>query len=245
MTKENAAAHAFAKHIESLQLPPSLEEKFGRLVGATELEKGPASQTKLDVLPGSRNTVLRTKQVIIGCGGGFHQECTQPYSPVARWMSDVDVALNDEGQQFGNLDEASAIARVPRKGLVVWCGDHKQTPGGLRKSDEARAFRRKLMRRPIALRGDTKFIPPHMLGAIVHPYVQDVPGPQMEGLKQLLHESTRQPATGIIQWECCCFSRTVQRNYWRLLGCRHYSVLLRSDCGAVAGPGPRKVPVTS
>ena len=40
VTKENAAAHAFAKHIESLQLPPSLEEKFGRLVGATELEKG-------------------------------------------------------------------------------------------------------------------------------------------------------------------------------------------------------------
>ena len=193
VTKENAAAHAFAKHIESLQLPPSLEEKFGRLVGVTELEKGPASKTKLDVLPGFRNAVLRAKQVIIGCGGGFHQECTQPYSPVARWMSDVDVALNDEGQQYGNLDESSAIARVPRKGLVVWCGDHKQTPGGLRKSDEARAFRRKLMRRPIALRGDTKFIPPHMLGAIVHPYVQDVPGPQVAGLRQLLHESTRQP----------------------------------------------------
>ena len=193
VTKENAAAHAFAKHIESLQLPPSLEEKFGRLVGVTELEKGPASKTKLDVLPGFRNTVLRTKQVIIGCGGGFHQECTQPYSPVARWMSDVDVALNDEGQQYGNLDESSAIARVPRKGLVVWCGDHKQTPGGLRKSYEARAFRRKLMRRPIALRGDTKFIPPHMLGAIVHPYVQDVPGPQVAGLRQLLLDSTRQP----------------------------------------------------
>ena len=39
---------------------------------------------------------------------------------------------------------------------------------------EARAFRRKLMRRPIVLRGDTKFIPPPVLGAIVHPYVQDV-----------------------------------------------------------------------
>ena len=48
VTKESAAAHAFAKHIESLQLPPSLEEKFGRLVGVTELEKGPASKTKLD-----------------------------------------------------------------------------------------------------------------------------------------------------------------------------------------------------
>ena len=140
-------------------------------------------------------------------------------------MAEVDVALNDEGQQYGNLDEASAIARVPRKGIVIWCGDHKQTPGGLRKSDEARAFRRKLMRRPIALRGDTKFLPPHMLGAIVHPYVKDVPGPQVAGVSQLLQESTRQPlglSTGSVAvfqelcketigscWEagitpCCC-----------------------------------------
>ena len=49
------------------------------------------------------------------------------------------------------------------------------------------------MRRPIALRGDTKFISPHMLGAIVLPYVQDVLGPQVAGLRQLLQESTRQP----------------------------------------------------
>ena len=113
------------------QLPPSLEDKFGRLVGGvTELEKGPASKTRLDVPPGFCNDVLRGKQVIIiGCGGGFHQECSQPYSPVARWMREVE---------YGNLDESSAIARFPRKGLLVWCGDHKQTPGGLRKSDEAR-----------------------------------------------------------------------------------------------------------
>ena len=65
VTKENAAAHVFAKHIESLQLRPSLEEKFGRLVGAMELEKGSASQTKLDVLPGFCNTVLRTMNDII------------------------------------------------------------------------------------------------------------------------------------------------------------------------------------
>ena len=193
VTKENAAAHAFAKHIESLQLPLSLEEKFGRLVGATELKKGPASQTKLDIVPGYRNTVLRTKQVIIGCEGGFHQECTQPYSPVARWMADVDVALNDEDQQYGNLDEASAIARIPRKGIVIWCGDHKQTPGALRKSEKARVFRGKLMRRPIALRDDTTFLPPRVLGVIVHPYVKDVPGPQMAEMSQLLRESAKQP----------------------------------------------------
>ena len=106
----------------------------GRLVGYVELQKGPANKTDLDVLPAFRNDVLRCKQVLIGCGGGFHQECSQPYSPVAKWMDDVDAALNDEGQQYGNLDEASAVARVPRKCLVIWCGDHKQTPGGLRKT---------------------------------------------------------------------------------------------------------------
>ena len=38
VTKENAAAHAFTKHVESLQLPPSIQGKVSRLVGATELE---------------------------------------------------------------------------------------------------------------------------------------------------------------------------------------------------------------
>ena len=55
-------------------------------------------------------------------------------------MAEVDIALNDKGQQYGNLDEASAIARVLRKDMVIWCGDEKQTLGGLRKSEEARAF---------------------------------------------------------------------------------------------------------
>ena len=49
------------------------------------------------------------------------------------------------------------------------------------------------MHRPIALRGDTTFLPPHMLGTIVHLYVEDVPGPQMAGLSQLLQEYTKQP----------------------------------------------------
>ena len=94
-------------------------------MGYVELQKGPANKTDLDVPPAFRNDVLRCKQVLIGCGGGFHQECSQPYSPVAKWMEDVDAALNDEGQQYGNLDEASAVARVPRKCLVIWRGDHK------------------------------------------------------------------------------------------------------------------------
>ena len=177
VTKENVAAHAFVKHFLRLGLPESINCLVGRLVGYVEMKKGPANQTALDIPPAFRNDVLRSKRVLVGCGGGFHQECQQPYSPVASWMEDADVALNDEGQQYGNLDEASAIARVPRKCLVIWCGDHKQTPGGLRKTDEAKAFRRKLLRRPIALRGDTEHFQPNMLGKVVLRYLDGMDEP--------------------------------------------------------------------
>ena len=145
-------------------------------------------QTKLDVPPAFRNDVLRSKKVLIGCGGGYHQECSQPYSPGAKWIEEVDVALNDEGQQYGNLDEASAIARTPRKCIIIWCGDHNQTPGGLRKTDEAKAFRRKLLRRPIALRGDTEYIQPNLLGKVVLRYLVDVDDPVVKALRALLLE---------------------------------------------------------
>ena len=129
VTKENAAAHAFTKHFESLQLPPSIEGKVGRLVGATELEKGPASKTGLDVPPAFRNDVLRGKQVIIGCGGGFHQECSQPYSPVARWMADVDVALNDEGQNMGIWMSPQPLHEFPAEDLSFGVGIRSKHQG--------------------------------------------------------------------------------------------------------------------
>ena len=154
-----------------------------------ELQKGPASKTDLDIPPAFRNDVLRGKQVLIGCGGGFHQECSQPYSPVAKWMEDADVTLNDEGQQYGNLDEASAVARTPRKCLVIWCGDHKQTPGGRRKTDEAKAFRRKLLRRPIALRGNTEYLQPNMLGKVVLRHLEDVDDPIVNELREMVRET--------------------------------------------------------
>ena len=131
---------------------------MGRLVGYVELQKGPANKTDLDVPPAFRNDVLRSKKVLIGCGGGYHQECSQPYSPVAKWIEEVDVALNDEGQQYGNLDEASAIARTPRKCIIIWCGDHKQTTEKLRKTDEAKKVSHKmpfLALQPLKLGGGT------------------------------------------------------------------------------------------
>ena len=46
------------------------------------MKKGPANQTALDIPPAFRNDVLRNKQVLVGCGGGFHH---QPSSSPPRW----------------------------------------------------------------------------------------------------------------------------------------------------------------
>ena len=120
VTKENVAAHAFVKHFLRLGLPDSINCLVGRLVGYVEMKKGPANQTALDIPPAFRNDVLRSKRVLVGCGGGFHQECQQPYSPVASWMDDTDVALNDEGQQYGNLDEGNSEGTTQMPRYLVW-----------------------------------------------------------------------------------------------------------------------------
>jgi len=150
LTKENIAAHAVAEHLVSLNMPDHIQDKMGRLVGYYEQNRK-GSYTPLDILPSNRNQVIRQKSLLIGCGGGFQQECSQPFSPVADWMSSVDLFLEDEGQQYGNMEEAASVARTPATCLEVWFGDHRQTPGGLKKSKESKSFSKKLTKRPLAL----------------------------------------------------------------------------------------------
>ena len=156
LTKENIAAHAVAEHLVSLQMPDYIQDKMGRLVGYYEQSRK-GSYTPLDILPSNRNQVIRQKSLLIGCGGGFQQECSQQFSPVADWMSSVDLFLEDEGQQYGNMEEAASVARTPATCLEVWSGDHRQTPGGVKKSKESKSFRKKLTKRPLALRCQSQY----------------------------------------------------------------------------------------
>ena len=142
--------------------------------------------TKLDIPSAHRHEVIGSKQVIIGCGGGFRHECASKCSPVAQWMSEVDLTLHDESQQHGNLDETAAIARLPRNCLVMWLGDHRQTPGGLRKSTAARRFRRKLLKRPLALRGNSDKVQPNTLHQIVGRYLTGTPHSPAYPVAQLM-----------------------------------------------------------
>ena len=152
LTKENVAAQAFAEHIESLALPECINSKIGRLVGYMELKKNKTNKTSLDVTCENRHEVLKQKRLLIGCGGGFQQECSQSYSPVARWIKEVALTLTDESQQYGNIEETSVIARTPCTCLNIWAGDHRQTPGGLKNTVECRMFRQKLLQRPRCMR---------------------------------------------------------------------------------------------
>ena len=94
-----------------------------------ELKKNKTNKTSLDVTCENRHEVLRQKKLLIGCGGGFQQECSQSYSPVARWITEVALTLIDESQQYGNIEETSVIARTPRNWLNIWAGDHRRRSG--------------------------------------------------------------------------------------------------------------------
>ena len=76
----------------------------------------------------------------------------------------------DESQQYGNYHEIVALAAIRQPALIVFVGDHRQTPGGLSKGRAAAANRQKLLHRPLGLRalgrsGD--YLPPARLGNLV------------------------------------------------------------------------------
>ena len=155
----------------------------------------------LGILLADRNQHLRQESLIIGCGGGFQQECGQPYSPVVEWMGKVDLVLKDEGQQYGNMEEAASIARTPATCLEAWSGDHRQTPGGLKQNTESKAFRRKLINRPLALRGQAKYVQAHELGGIAQRYLDCPEGTLSCKLRRLLDYDTDPDPVVVQVWE--------------------------------------------
>ena len=164
-TKENVAAHAVAEHLVSLRLPDHIQEKMARLVGYYEQNRK-GSWTPLDILLSNRNQSLRQKSLIVGCGGGFQQECGQPFSPVAEWMSNV------------------------------------QTPGGLKKNKESKAFRKKLTHRPLALGCQTQYTQARDLGGIAQRYLDCPEGTFPWKLRQLLEDSTTGLDPAVVQvWQ--------------------------------------------
>ena len=152
--------------------------------------------------------MLRQKRLLIGCGGGFQQECSQSYSPVARWITEVALTLTDESQQNGNIEETSVIARTPSTCINIWAGDHRQTPGGLRNTVECRLFRQKLLQRPLAPRCGTEYVQPHEMCRVVERYLDgpcDSPSHQLRQLQANDDPTDSERITAVTQLWCEIF----------------------------------------
>ena len=63
-----------------------------------------------------------------------------------------------------------ALAAIQQPALIVFVGDHRQTPGGLSKGRAAAANRQKLLQRPLELRALNRpgdYLPPARLASLV------------------------------------------------------------------------------
>ena len=128
-TKENVAAKALADQISDLS--PPTQSTFGRLLGRIEEGKGEAYATKIDVRCSDRNRVIAEKRILIATGGSATAEMAMKYSSFSLWLSRTWLAFMDESQQYGNYHEIAALAAIQQPALIVFVGDHRQTPGGL------------------------------------------------------------------------------------------------------------------
>ena len=77
--------------------------------------------------------------------------------------------------------------------LEIWSGDHRQTPGGLQQTDEAKRFRRNLLKRPLALRCPTEYIQPQGLAEIAVRYLEGHPDSPQDTLTHFLREDHNPP----------------------------------------------------
>ena len=107
-----------------------------------------------------RNRIISSKRILIATGvchgGNVHAILHLQPMVVQIWL-----AFIDESQQYGNYHEIAALAAIA---LIVFVGDHQQTPGGLSKGRAAAANRQKLLQRPLALRALNRpgdYLPSH------------------------------------------------------------------------------------
>ena len=141
VTKENVAAHEIAEHLVALQL--LAQQLMGRLVGYYE-------QRRVE----NRNHHTRQKSLLIGCGGAFNRnvdshiaQCLTGSSRLTWcWRTRVNNMVT-----WRKLQQQRVLhAPVSKFGLVT-TGIYQED---LQQTEEAK-FRRKLLKRPLALRSPT------------------------------------------------------------------------------------------
>ena len=113
--------------------------------------------------------------------------------------------------------------QLPEHRLLVWrCG---QTPGSLKKSKESKSFRKKLTKRPLALRCQTQYTQAHDLGGITMRYL-DCPEGSFLGKFDNSWKTTPLPST----LQLCRRGMTLLETLHHAC-VEKFSVLLSPSCG--------------
>ena len=63
-------------------------------------------------------------------------------------MGSIDLFLEDEGQQYGNMEEAATVARTPATCLEEWSGDHRQTSRWTEKESGGQSIQKETHKTP-------------------------------------------------------------------------------------------------
>ena len=101
--------------------------------------------------------------------------------------------------QYGNYHEIAALAAIQQPALIVFVGDHRQTPGGLSKGRAAAANRQKLLQRPLGLRAlnrPSDYLPPARLACLVGVLWPDASQDNDSDIARLLHLG-KEPHSGV------------------------------------------------
>ena len=111
LCKENSGTRSFADLLLWLQPTDRSVRRIGRIVGDQERNKSSYSQTRFDIHPRERRTMLNKCQIVLATGGTVAQDLTMQWSAMGGFMQELSLMVIDEGQQYGT-DREIAVIRV-------------------------------------------------------------------------------------------------------------------------------------
>ena len=93
LCKENSGTRSFADLLLWLQPPDRTCKRIGRIVGDQERNKSSYSQTRFDIHPRERRTMLYRCQIVLATGGTVAQDLTMQWSTMGGFMQELSLFI--------------------------------------------------------------------------------------------------------------------------------------------------------
>ena len=186
-----------AQSRHDLKLYQAVSNRIGRLVGDQERNKSSYSQTKFDIHPRDRRTMLSKCQLVLATGGTVAQDLTMQWSTMDNFMQNLSLLVIDEGQQYGTDREIAVISLLKQQPLIVWTGGSQQTPGGIaRAAPNAKRSRQLLLAKKHGLHSDKNYYMPSTLADAMKCLLNSSSNDSLTALADILHAGENKATSG-------------------------------------------------